>query len=61
MENTAFDWPDNDYSLNYRIPDGQTSRSPRASQVSPAAERADQPSGEHALPLLRLSGWESER
>lgn len=29
--------------------------------ASPAAERADQPSGGHALPLLRLSGWDSEK
>jgi hypothetical protein len=56
MENTTFDWPDGDYSLNYGTPEVPTSSSPRASQASPAAERADPPSGKHALPLLRLSG-----
>ena len=64
MENTTFDWLDNDYSLNYGTPEVPTSSSPRASPASPAspaAERADQPSGGHALLLLRLSGWESEK
>ncbi|PMD17182.1 hypothetical protein NA56DRAFT_708062 [Hyaloscypha hepaticicola] len=58
MENTTFDLLDNDYPLNYGPPEVPTSR---ASLASPAAERADQPSGEHALPLLQLSGWESEK
>ncbi len=31
---------------------------PKASQT---AERVDQPGGEHALPLLRLSGWTSDK
>jgi hypothetical protein len=61
MENTTFDWLDSDYSLNYGTPEVPTSSSPKASPASPAAERADQPSGGHALPLLRLSGWESEK
>ncbi|KAK3933495.1 hypothetical protein QBC46DRAFT_275639, partial [Diplogelasinospora grovesii] len=34
---------------------------PAAERAGPAAERADQPSGEHVLPLLRLSGWESNK
>src|SRR5277367_770599 len=55
MENIDFDWLDGDYALNYEF---STSSSPRA---SPAAERVDQPSGEHALPLLRLSGWKSDK
>jgi hypothetical protein len=65
MENTDFDWLDGNFDLNYRTPECSASGSPRASttaeQASPAAERVDQPSGEHALPLLRLSGWESEK
>jgi len=59
MEDTTFDWLDN-YPLNYGTPEVPASSSPRASQGSPAVEQADQPSGEHALPLLRLSGWKSE-
>src|SRR6266536_1941090 len=64
MENTTFDWLDSEYSVNYRTQEVPTSSGPRASPASsatPAAERADQPSGGHALPLLRLSGWESEK
>ena len=61
MENTTFDWLDSGYSLNYRTPEVPTSSSPRASPASPVAERADPPSGGRALPLLRLSGWESEK
>jgi hypothetical protein len=41
-----------------------TSDSPRAGTVaepaSQTADRVDQP-GEHALPLLRLSGWEADK
>jgi hypothetical protein len=58
MENITFDWLDSDYSLCYGTLEVLTSSSPRASQASqasPAAKRADQPSGGHALPLFRLS------
>ncbi|KAH9203533.1 hypothetical protein DL95DRAFT_472293 [Leptodontidium sp. 2 PMI_412] len=58
MENTASDWLNSDHSLNYGNPEILTSDNPRA---SPAVERADQPSGGHTLPLLRLSSWESEK
>ncbi|KAL5347584.1 hypothetical protein ACLOAV_006992 [Pseudogymnoascus australis] len=58
MENIDFDWLDGDYALNHRTPEFLTSDSPRASL---AAEQVDQPSGEHALPLLRLSGWKSDK
>ena len=65
MENIDFDWLDGNCALNYGSSECSTSGSPRASpaaeQASPAAERVDQPSGEHALPLLRLSGWESDK
>jgi len=57
IENITFDWLDSDYGT-LEVP---ASSSLRASQASPAAERADQPSGEHALPLLRLSGWKSDK
>ncbi|KFY26196.1 hypothetical protein V491_01425 [Pseudogymnoascus sp. VKM F-3775] len=59
MANTDFDWLDGDYASNHRTPEFLTSDSPRANRASPAAEQVDQPSGEHALPLLRLSGWKS--
>ena len=62
MEN---DWLDGDWASNYETPEFLTSGSPRggnaAEQASPVAQRAsqtaervDQPSDEHALPLLRL-------
>ena len=35
--------------------------SPVAQEASQAAEPVDQASGEHALPLLRLSGWERDK
>lgn len=70
MENLRFDWLGTDVALNYNTPGLLTSYSPR---VSPATERsdldtrlatsaikhADQPSGDYALPLLRLSNWDS--
>ncbi|ELR06464.1 hypothetical protein VC83_03635 [Pseudogymnoascus destructans] len=58
MESIDFDWLNGDYALNISTPVASTSGSPRA---SPAAERVDQPSGERALPLLRLSGWKSDK
>ena len=62
MENIDFDWLDSNCALNYGTPECSTSgASTAAEQASPAAERVDQPSGEHALPLLRLSGWESDK
>jgi hypothetical protein len=32
-----------------------------AKQASQTAERVDQPSGEHAILLLRLDGWKSDK
>jgi hypothetical protein len=61
MKNTTFDGLNSDHSLNYGTPEIPTSGSLRASPASPAAERADQASGGQALPLLWLSGWESEK
>jgi hypothetical protein len=62
MEDVGFDWLEGDYALNYHTPDLLISGSPRVNPAaSPAAERADQPSGEHVLPLLRLSDWESNK
>jgi hypothetical protein len=62
MENTTFDYLDGDYSFNYRTPEVPTSSnlSPKA-KASPAVERADQPSGEHELSLLRLSGQKRDK
>lgn len=62
MEN---DWLDDNWASDYGTPEFLTSDRPRASTAvepaSQATERVDQPSGEHALPLLRLSGWEKDR
>jgi hypothetical protein len=67
MEDIDFDW----LNGNYGTPEFSTSGSPRdgtaaeqaslAQRAGPAAGRVDQPSGEHALPLLRLSGWKSDK
>lgn len=65
MENIDFDWLDGNFALNYRTLEHSISGSPRATtvadQASPVAERADKLSGRYTLPLLRLSGWESEK
>ncbi|KAH6661717.1 hypothetical protein B0J14DRAFT_622130 [Halenospora varia] len=61
MENRPFDRLNSDHSLNYGTAVNPTSGGPSARQASPAAEQADQPSGGQALPLLRLSGWDSEK
>src|SRR5947207_13622133 len=65
MENFNFDSLDGDYALNYGTPEFLTSDSPRvgpaAERARPVAEQADQPSGKRELPLLRLSGWESNK
>jgi hypothetical protein len=61
MDNVSFDWLDSNYPLNYGTPKVPASSSLRACQASLAVERADQPSGEHTLPLLRLSGWKSDK
>lgn len=57
MENADFDWLDSNWASNFEF---STSDSPRpgiaAEPASQASERVDQTSGEHALPLLRLSG-----
>ncbi|CZR52126.1 uncharacterized protein PAC_02003 [Phialocephala subalpina] len=62
MENRPFDRLNSDHSLNCGAAVIPTSGSLSARPASPAAERADQPSsGQHTLPLLRLSGWDSEK
>jgi hypothetical protein len=61
MENRPFDRLNSDHSLNCGAAVIPTSGSLSARPASPAAERADQPSGGHTLPLLRLSGWDSEK
>jgi hypothetical protein len=62
MESIEFDWLNVDWASNH---DPFHSDSPRvgtaAEQASQVAGRIDQPSIEHALPLLRLSGWESDK
>lgn len=60
MENISFDWH-NDF--NYGTPEFPTySSSPLVElATSPATERADQPSGDSTLPLLRLGSWESSK
>ena len=62
MENVDFNWLDSDYALTYKTPEPLTSSSLGVNAAaSPATERLDQPSGERVLPLLRLSGWESNK
>lgn len=62
MENIEFDWLDGNWASNLEF---STSDSPRAGTAaepaSQAAERVDHPGGEHALPLLRLSGWKVDK
>jgi hypothetical protein len=53
------DLRDGQWASNYDNPMFLTSDSPVTGR--PAAEQADQPSGGQALPLLRLSGWDSEK
>jgi hypothetical protein len=69
MEN---DWLDGNWASDYGTPEFLTSDHPRAGaaaeQASPvaqpasqAAERVDEPGGDHVLPLLRLSGWNVDK
>jgi hypothetical protein len=60
------DWLDGNWASDYGTPEFLTSDDPRAGTAteqpaSQAAEHVDQPSGEYALPLLRLSGWERDK
>ena len=56
---------DGQWASNYDNSVFLTSDSPvngtDAGPVRPASDQVDQPSGEQALPLLRLSGWDSEK
>jgi len=61
MENTPFNRLQSDHFLNYGNPVDPTFGGPDVLAANPAAEQADQLSGEQALPLLRLSGWDSEK
>ncbi|KAH6702781.1 hypothetical protein BKA61DRAFT_560880 [Leptodontidium sp. MPI-SDFR-AT-0119] len=61
MENRPFSRLDSDHSLNYGTAVNPTSGGLSARPASPTAKQADQPSGGQALPLLRLSGWDSEK
>lgn len=65
MENIHFDRPNDNYDLTNRTPQFSTSGSPQASsgppQAVPAVDQLDEPSGEQALPLLRLGNWESDK
>ena len=63
--NIENDWLDDNWASDYGTPEFLTSDRLRASTAvepaSQAAERVDQLSGEYALSLLRLSGWERNR
>ena len=65
MENDDFDWLNGNLGSNYGTPEFLTSGSPAAGtvaeQASPAVDRAGQPSGKHALALLRLSSWRRDK
>ncbi len=58
MENPAIDWPGEDYAFDYSTPQLPTLNSPSGPC---RAERAEPPSGEQPLPLLRLMDWHSDR
>ncbi|WYZ38365.1 hypothetical protein EsH8_III_000279 [Colletotrichum jinshuiense] len=69
MESIAFNWFDEDCAISCATPELPTSDSPRdglaaeqpnstAERVDSIAEQIDQPSGDRALPLLRLSDWD---
>lgn len=68
MEATNLDWLGDNFALDFRSPELPFD-SPAASATSPIAnprasqeaERTEPPSGEHDLPLLRLSGWERDK
>ena len=61
MENTPLDELNSDHSLSYGNVVNPTSDGPSNCQAHPGAEPADQRSGGQALPLLRLSEWDSEK
>jgi hypothetical protein len=61
MENRSLDRLNSDHSLNYGTAVIPTSGGPSARPANPTAEQADQPTGGQVLPLLRLSGWDSEK
>ena len=61
MENTDYDWLNGNWASNLESP---ISDSPRAGTVAePASQAAElvETGGEHALPLLRLSGWKVDK
>jgi hypothetical protein len=58
MENIDSDWLDGNRASNLEFP---ISDSPRAGTTAEPAKRVDEPGGEHALPLLRLSGWKVDK
>ncbi|CAM6001812.1 unnamed protein product [Sphagnum balticum] len=59
MESIDFDWLDGNWASNLEF---RTSDSLRAGAAAEAASQAvDQTGGEHALPLLRLSGWKMDK
>ncbi|KAH6703081.1 hypothetical protein BKA61DRAFT_192017 [Leptodontidium sp. MPI-SDFR-AT-0119] len=55
------DLRDGQWASNCYHPVFLTSDSPVKAQMPSQSDQADQPSGEQTLPLLRLSGWDSEK
>jgi hypothetical protein len=62
MENIEFDRLDSNWASDLEFSTFDSSRAGTAAEpASQAAERVDQPGGEQALPLLRLSGWKVDK
>ncbi|KAL0929600.1 uncharacterized protein CTRU02_215498 [Colletotrichum truncatum] len=72
MAGPSFDWPDDGFTIGYEIPelptydfptDGPIGGQPSsiADRAGSVVEQADQPSGNLALPLLRLTDWDSTK
>jgi hypothetical protein len=62
MENIDSDWLDGNRASNLEFPISDSPRAGTAAEpASQAAKRVDEPGGEHALPLLRLSGWKVDK
>lgn len=69
MENSELDLLDSDWTPSSDFWDSDRPRAGPAAEeanlvsqeASQATERVDQASGEHALPLLRLSAWERSK
>ncbi|CAG9955928.1 unnamed protein product [Clonostachys rosea f. rosea IK726] len=64
-EATNLDWLGDNFEIDFRTPElpfDSPAANPRPSPIATQeAGRTEPPSGEHDLPLLRLSGWERDK